>query len=173
MNSKKKERCLCKSLLKNNQSSNKIKISPNLHKREEFLFSNKTNKEILLSLIKSSQVNLLMEIKEKTTNSPKEKAVILKSFLKELKNNLSYILIEKSLYKKYLENNIDNFKSILQKKIEKLNNNKNSKDINNNNHKKEEYIETEIKEKNYEGNELSKLQLQNFKIENEIEKTNF
>lgn len=48
-----------------------------------------------------------------------------------------------------------------------------SKDINNNNHKKEEYIETEIKEKNYEGNELSKLQLQNFKIENEIEKANF
>ena len=37
----------------------------------------------------------------------------------------------------------------------------------------ENYMETEIKEINYDGTELSKLKIQNFKIENELTKTNF
>lgn len=99
----------------------------------------------------------------------KEKLLNIKNQLSELKTNLSYILKEKNTNKNYLENNINKIKYELQNTIQKNKKNDSKSGDNNNDY----YLETEAKEKNYEGNELSKLKLQNFKIENEIKKAEF
>ena len=157
-------------MLKNNPN---ILLSSNPHKKEEILFSSKTHKEVLLSLIKSGQLSLLSEINQKSLYSGKEKVNIIKTFLKDLKNNLTYILKEKKSNAIYLENNINNTKKIIQNKIFNKNKDINYNNINDDTNENDKYLETEAKEKNYEGNELSKLKFQNFKIENEIQKTNF
>lgn len=157
-------------MLKNNTN---ILLSSNPHKKEEILFSSKTHKEVLLSLIKSGQLSLLSEINQKSSYSGKEKVNIIKTFLKDLKNNLTYILKEKKSNAIYLENNINNTKQIIQNKIFNKNKDINYNNINDDTNENDKYLETEAKEKNYEGNELSKLKFQNFKIENEIQKTNF
>ena len=157
-------------MLKNNTN---ILLSSNPHKKEEILFSSKTNKEVLLSLIKSGQLSLLSQINQKSSYSGKEKVNIIKTFLKDLKNNLTYILKEKKSNAIYLENNINNTKQIIQNKIFNKNKDNNYNNTTDDTNENEKYLETEAKEKNYEGNELSKLKFQNFKIENEIQKTNF
>ena len=157
-------------MLKNNTN---ILLSSNPHKKEEILFSSKTNKEVLLSLIKSGQLSLLSQINQKSSYSGKEKVNIIKTFLKDLKNNLTYILKEKKSNAIYLKNNINNTKQIIQNKIFNKNKDKNFNYTIDDTIENEKYLETEAKEKNYEGNELSKLKFQNFKIENEIQKTNF
>ena len=157
-------------MLKNNTN---ILLSSNPHKKEEILFSSETNKEVLLSLIKSGQLSLLSQINQKSSYSGKEKVNIIKTFLKDLKNNLTYILKEKKSNAIYLENNINNTKKIIQNKIFNKNKDNNFNNTTDDTNENEKYLETEAKEKNYEGNELSKLKFQNFKIENEIQKTNF
>jgi hypothetical protein len=116
---------------------------------------------------------LLSEIKQKSLYSGKEKVNIIKTFLKDLKNNLTYILKEKKSNAIYLENNINNTKQIIQNKIFNKNKDNNYNNTTDDTNENEKYLETEAKEKNYEGNELSKLKFQNFKIENEIQRTNF
>ena len=153
-------------LLTINSSTNNIHLLPSKYKKEEILFSNKSNKEILLSLIKTAQTKLLSKIK----NSTKDKIFIFKNILKELKEDLSFILDKKYINKNYLEINLNNSKIVIQNK-------KKNKDNNSIRRSNKEVIidnlETEVKEINYDGNELSKLKLQIFKIENEILKTDF
>ena len=145
-------------ILKKTSTNFSCNISlPNPYLKQEILFTHKSQKEILLSLIKSAQVTLLSEIKKNKSNK-KEIIKFIKEFLYELKNNLEYILKEKNLTKTNLENNYNNYKSQIQLKIGKK-------------YKNNSETNTEMVEKNYEGNELSKLKLLNFKIENEIIKT--
>ena len=157
-------------MLKNNTN---ILLSSNPHKNEEILFSSKTHKEVLLSLIKSGQLSLLSEINQKSSYSGKEKVNIIKTFLKDLKNNLTYILKEKKSNAIYLENNINNTKQIIQNKIFNKNKDINYNNINDDTNENDKYLETEAKEKNYEGNELSKLKFQNFKIEMKYKRQTF
>ena len=156
---------------KMNKFINNIKLLPNPYLKEEILFSNKAHKEVLLSLIKSIQVRLISG-NNKKENTKKDNIILLKIFLKELINKLSYILNEKCKNKNYLESNINYTKKELKNKIKKKEIYNNKKDVNED-LETENYMETEIKEINYDGTELSKLKIQNFKIENELTKTNF
>ena len=156
---------------KMNKFINNIKLLPNPYLKEEILFSNKAHKEVLLSLIKSIQVRLISG-NNKKENTKKDNIILLKILLKELINKLSYILNEKCKNKNYLESNINYTKKEVKNKIKKKEIYNNKKDANED-LETENYIETEIKEINYEGDELSKLKIQNFKIENELTKTNF
>jgi hypothetical protein len=154
-----------------NKLINNIILLPNPYLKEEILFSNKAHKEILLSLIKSIQVKL-MSRNNKNENTKKDNIIIYKMLLKELINKLSYVLNEKCKSKNYLESNINYTKKELKHKIKNKEIYNNKKNVNED-LETENYLETEIKEINFDGNELSKLKIQNFKIENELTKTDF
>jgi hypothetical protein len=129
-------------------SSNNL-LLPNPHFKEEILFSNKSQKDILLSLIKSAQVSLLASLKQKSSNSkPKKMNFFFKNLLLDLKKNLLFAVNEKNLSKSYYENNIKSTKLQIQKNYD-------------------------IFSKKSEGNELSKLKILNFIIENDILETDF
>ena len=141
---------------------------------EEIYYYDKSQKEILLSLIKNSQLNLLMQLSV-VDNS--EKINTIKDFLKDLKGFLAYLLNEKIKNKDNLQLNVNIKKERMQAEIS--NNSKYDKKIKDNiiiKRKKKSFqknVDTEMVEKNYVGSELSKLKLQNFKTENEIIKTDF
>ena len=119
------------------------------HFKEEILFSNKSQKHILLSLIKTAQVELLSSLKQNSDNfKKKKKNLFLKNLLLDLKKNLLFVLNEKNKSKSYYENNLKNTKLKFQKNYG-------------------------IFDKKYRGNELSKLKILNFKIENDILETDF
>jgi hypothetical protein len=141
---------------------------------EEIYYYDKSQKEILLSLIKNSQLNLLMQLNMIDDN---EKMNAIKDFLKDLKGFLAYLLNEKIKNKDNLQLNVNTKKERLQTEIS--NNSKYDRKIKDNNIIKrknksfQKNVDTEMVEKNYVGSELSKLRLQNFKTENEIKKTDF
>ena len=141
---------------------------------EEIYYYDKSQKEILLSLIKNSQLNLLMQLNMIDDN---EKMNAIKDFLKDLKGFLAYLLNEKIKNKDNLQLNVNTKKERLQTEIS--NNSKYDRKIKENNIIKrknksfQKNVDTEMVEKNYVGSELSKLRLQNFKTENEIKKTDF
>ena len=141
---------------------------------EEIYYYDKSQKEILLSLIKNSQLNLLMQLGMADNN---EKINTIKDFLKDLKGFLAYLLNEKIKNKDNLQLNVNTKKERIQNAIS--NNSKYDKKIKDNTiikRKKSSFqknVDTEMVEKNYVGSELSKLKLQNFKTENEIIKTDF
>lgn len=141
---------------------------------EEIYYYDKSQKEILLSLIKNSQLNLLMQLNMIDDN---EKMNAIKDFLKDLKGFLAYLLNEKIKNKDNLQLNVNTKKERLQTEIS--NNSKYGRKIKDNNIIKrknksfQKNVDTEMVEKNYVGSELSKLRLQNFKTENEIKKTDF
>ena len=141
---------------------------------EEIYYYDKSQKEILLSLIKNSQLNLLMQLSMIDDN---EKMNTIKDFLKDLKGFLAYLLNEKIKNKDNLQLNVNSKKERLQSEIS--NNSKYDRKVKDNNIIKrknksfQKNIDTEMVEKNYVGSELSKLRLQNFKTENEIKKADF
>jgi len=141
---------------------------------EEIYYYDKSQKEILLSLIKNSQLNLLMQLGMADNN---EKINTIKDFLKDLKGFLAYLLNEKIKNKDNLQLNVNTKKERIQNAIS--NNSKYDKKIKDNtiikrkNKSFQKNVDTEMVEKNYVGSELSKLKLQNFKTENEIIKTDF
>jgi len=141
---------------------------------EEIYYYDKSQKEILLSLIKNSQLNLLMQLNMIDDN---EKMNAIKDFLKDLKGFLAYLLNEKIKNKDNLQLNVNTKKERLQTEIS--NNSKYDRKIKENNIIKrknksfQKNVDTEMVEKNYVGSELSKLRLQNFKTENEIKKADF
>ena len=141
---------------------------------EEIYYYDKSQKEILLSLIKNSQLNLLMQLSMIDDN---EKMNAIKDFLKDLKGFLAYLLNEKIKNKDNLQLNVNTKKERLQTEIS--NNSKYDRKIKDNNIIKrknksfQKNVDTEMVEKNYVGSELSKLRLQNFKTENEIKKADF
>ena len=155
----------------------------NFYKKEENFYYDKSQKEMLLSYIKNAQFDLLNKI-DKIENS-KEKINLIKKLLIDLKVFLAYLFNEKIRNKDYLQTSVNNNKSRLQNEIKKNykydNINHNDIIINKSLIVKSKYkldekqieIDTEMVEKNYIGSEVSKLKLQNFKIENEIIKTDF
>ena len=154
---------------KNQNKTFNLLLLPNPHLKEEILFSNKFQKQLLLSQIKQAQLSILSKIGQNESFSKKNKANFFKQLLHELKNNLSDILNQKKLKENYLLKNINDTKNFLQKKIFNFSIQKQIE-------KKEiegEICETAEAEKKFEGNELSKLKMLNFEIENEIKKINF
>ena len=145
-----------------NLFSSKI-IKP--HTNEETLFSNKSHKEILLSLIKS-KINILLK-PNLESNSQGNKINGFKELLSDLKRNLSYMLNEKKTKEKYLQNKINFNKKAIQNKIYNSNR-KMSKD-----EESKVNLKTDISDKVYGKDELSKLKMMNFKAENEIQKLDF
>ena len=155
----------------------------NFYKKEENFYYDKSQKEMLLSYIKNAQFDLLNKI-DKIENS-KEKINLIKKLLMDLKVFLAYLFNEKIRNKDNLQTSVNNNKSRLQNEIKKnykydninhSNNIINKSIIVKSNYKLDEIqkvIDTEMAEKNYIGSEVSKLKLQNFKIENEIIKTDF
>lgn len=155
----------------------------NFYKKEENFYYDKSQKEMLLSYIKNAQFDLLNKI-DKIENS-KEKINLIKKRLMDLKVFLAYLFNEKIRNKDNLQTSVNNNKSRLQNEIKKnykydninhSNNIINKSLIVKSNYKldeKQKVIDTEMAEKNYIGSEVSKLKLQNFKIENEIIKTDF
>ena len=155
----------------------------NFYKKEENFYYDKSQKEMLLSYIKNAQFDLLNKI-DKIENS-KEKINLIKKLLMDLKVFLAYLFNEKIRNKDNLQTSVNNNKSRLQNEIKKnykydninhSNNIINKSIIVKSNYKldeKQKVIDTEMAEKNYIGSEVSKLKLQNFKIENEIIKTDF
>ena len=155
----------------------------NFYKKEENFYYDKSQKEVLLSYIKNAQFDLLNKI-DKIENS-KEKINLIKKLLMDLKVFLAYLFNEKIRNKDNLQTSVNNNKSRLQNEIKKnykydninhSNNIINKSIIVKSNYKldeKQKVIDTEMAEKNYIGSEVSKLKLQNFKIENEIIKTDF
>ena len=124
-------------------------LLPNPHFKEEILFSNKSQKQILLSLIKSAQVSLLSSLKQKSSNfKSKKRSFFFKNLLLDLKKNLSFALNEKNLSMSYYENNIKKTQLQIQQNYD-------------------------IFKKKHEENELSNLKILNFKIENDILETDF
>ena len=163
-----------KKIFKRNKSSknnlfNKLALY-NPYTKEENLFNNKSHKEILLSFIKKAQMALLLDIKSNNCITKKEKIKYFKKLISDLKQNLIYMLIEKKTKEKFLMKKINKIKKSLQDKIYNSKQEKeNNKDI-----KYEDLIkETEVLEKSYGGNELSKLKMINFVAENEIQKLDF
>ena len=144
-----------------NDLNNKFTLK-NPYAQEENLFSNKTNKEILLYQIKSMQMSLLLPNK----SIPKEEKINnIKKILIDFKQSLIYMLIQKNTKRLFLKKKINDKKRLIQNKLfnadeQKGNNKKNIKEI-------------EILEKNYGDNELSKLKTLNFEAENDIGKLNF
>ena len=163
-----------KKIFKRNKSSknnlfNKLALY-NPYTKEENLFNNKSHKEILLSFIKKAQMALLLDIKSNNCITKKEKIKYFKKLISDLKQNLIYMLIEKKTKEKFLMKKINKIKKSLQDKIYNSKQEKeNNKDI-----KYEDFIkETEVLEKSYGGNELSKLKMLNFVAENELQKLDF
>ena len=140
------------------------------YSKEENLFNNKSHKEILLSLLKTAEMTLIFETKSNNFNTKKEKMNFIKKLISDLNQNLIYMLIEKKTKEIYLNKKINKIKKYLQNKIYNSNQEKDkNEDI-----KYEDFIkETEVLEKSYGGNELSKLKMLNFTAENEIQKLDF
>ena len=122
---------------------------PNIHFKEEILFSNKTQKELLISHIKDAQIKIIS--KKKKNNNNLNNINIFKNILIELKQNLLDILKEKQKKEKYLQNKLNKIKKMLQINI----------------------FKKEKVEKCFGRDEISKLKILNFEIENEIKKIDF
>lgn len=160
--------------MKNKKSKNKLKrleqinvrraFSPNppketlfINKQNEILFSQKRSLEILLNIIKKSQISLISEMSEKDKNF-----LTLKQKLSQLKEKLNLLLKEKNKIKVKLEDKNEIFKSDSVEKLfltYELVEEKKSKII------------TE-KDKVYPS-EIDKIKSLNFEIENKIKKLNF
>ena len=162
-----------KKIPKRNKSKNNLFNKLSLYSpysKEENLFNNKSHKEILLSLIKESQIDLLLQIKSNNFITKKDKMNYFKKLITDLNQNLIYMLIEKKSKEIYLNKKKNEIEKNLQKEIYNSNQIKEkSKET-----KYEDFIkETEVLEKSYGGNELSKLKMINFVAENEIQKLDF
>ena len=134
------------------KSAKKIFIRNNngfIHFKEEILFSNKTQKELLISHIKDAQIKIIS--KKKKNNNNLNNINIFKNILIELKQNLLDILKEKQKKEKYLQNKLNKIKKMLQINI----------------------FKKEKVEKCFGRDEISKLKILNFEIENEIKKIDF
>ena len=132
----------------------------NSYTQEENLSSSKSNKEMLLSEIKSIQISLLLS---NESNTRKAKINNFKKSLYDFKQNLIQALILKKAKELYLQKKINDIKKKIQNKLYDSNKQKKNK----------EKSKKESKEKNYEIDELSELKMLNFKAENEITKLNF
>ena len=128
-----------------------------INNEEQILFNHKSSLETLLNIIKNTQVLYL----SKDNNINKNKNT--KQILITLKENLNLLLKEKTKKHNYIKNKNDFIKTKLQNVLFPK-----SKDTNNigYNNKIKDNISTSI-------SEINQLQLLNFQIKNEIDKTNF
>ena len=98
-------------------NNNVLKSNPN--NKEENLFSNKSQKEIILGQIKSAQMSILSEIKKETSQKIKNQkynVIIFKDILIELKNNLLDLLKEKKIKMNYLKKQFEKKKKFCKKR---------------------------------------------------------
>ena len=151
-------------------SSSKEKTSKNINPyfKEETLFANEYHKEILLFLIKN-KINLLLKSNQ-DCNSKRTKTTLFKELLSDLKLNLTYMLHEKTIKEKYLKDKMYITKNVIQNKIFNLNQ---KVSYINREEENKANIEIDVLERVYGGDELSKIKMMNFKVENEIKKYDF
>ena len=150
--------------LHNTGRTNTTNILP---KKEEILFAHKTSLEILLAIIKKSQIDYLQTKNENSVNTNN-----IKNILNELKISLSEILNEQEKIASILSAQKNDQTQKLTNLIFNTSFSKrsisNMTDLNSN----YQTLVTESVESDL-GNETSQLKLLNFKTENEIEKLNF
>lgn len=139
-----------KSLIINNYrcetAPNIIPSKQNSHsKKEEILFSHKSSLEILLGIIKNSQISFLSNISFQKNLSKKKE---IKEILMDFKDNLNSIFKEQKTKSRFFESQFIKQKSFVQ----------------------EEIFENHSKNKNYQNlkNEIEQLRILNFKAINEI-----
>lgn len=146
-------------------------------KKEEIFIFDKSQKEILLNTIKNSQLYLLNQFSNTNNNEViKEKNIYIIEFLRNLKNFLGYLLNEKIINQDYLQLDVNNKKIKIHNEMSKFFNYDCDKKINNNDSNKSTTnsdIGKESIEKNNVFNELFKLKLLNFIIENKIKEMEF
>jgi hypothetical protein len=148
-----------------------------LEKKEEIFIFDKSQKEILLNTIKNSQLYLLNQFSNTNNNEViKEKNIYIIEFLRNLKSFLGYLLNEKIINQDYLQLDVNNKKIKIHNEMSKFFNYDCDKKINNNDSNKSTTnsdIGKESIEKNNVFNELFKLKLLNFIIENKIKEMEF
>ena len=135
-------------LLNKNQSSN--------DKKNKFLFNYKSSLEVLLNNIKYFQLDYLSE------QSKKNKKITKKN-LSLLKNDLNMLLLEKNKQYNYFKEKNEISKNNLQLIL--FPSSEENKELNNNTNLENNIITSVI--------EKEQLQLLNFQMQNEINKTNF
>lgn len=144
-------------------------------KKEEIFFYDKSQKEILLDTIKNSQLYLLNQFCDTNNNElKKEKNIFIIEFLRNLKGFLAYLLNEKIKNKDYLQLDVNNKKIKLHNEMskflkydyDKINDDSNKSKMNLD-------IDEESREKGHIFNEVFKLKLLNFIIENKIKEMEF
>ena len=86
------------------------KMTISFSKKESILFSHKSFLEIMLNIIKSSQITFFSKISEK--NIPNKK--VIKEILSELKDNLNTMHKEQKTKTSFYESQLLNQKSIIQ-----------------------------------------------------------
>ena len=125
---------------------------------EQVLFSHKSSLETLLNIIKDFQLEYL----SKNFNKSKNNKTTTKEMITSLKDNLNIMLNEKNKKLNYIQNKNEMTKKNIQSKlfpsIEEMKINK---------------YNLSLENKNYFISEKNQLELLNFQIKNEIEKTNF
>ena len=135
--------------------SNSIHFFPKKQSNDEILVSVKVKLDILLSIIKNTQLSLITSQKSVNDNNKYEnqtKKYMTKNILHDLNKNLTEMYNAKKLNLSILKNKYRNNKSNIQSKTNKYKKCKNS-DINQ--------------------DDLDLLKLSNFRIENEIKKYDF
>jgi hypothetical protein len=125
---------------------------------EQVLFSHKSSLETLLNIIKDFQLEYL----SKNFNKSKNNKISTKQMITSLKDSLNIMLNEKNKKLDYIQNKNEMTKKNVQSKlfpyIEEMKINK---------------YNLSLENKNYFISEKNQLELLNFQIKNEIEKTNF
>ena len=154
----------------NDEVNSKIldKVNSNFIKSQEILFNQKTFYEILLDLVKKTQLNYLNKTKPGTNNfNKKQNNIQIKEIITNLKEDLTSVLKEKQLNLNYMQKINSEKKAELQNLLFPSNECKRRQ-----NFLGCETILSENDEK-CEESEINQIKNMNFRIENEILSINY
>lgn len=148
-----------------------------MEKKEEMIYYDKSQKEILLNIIKNTQLHFLNQLNDANNNEKsKGNKKDIKTILENLKRFVAYLLNEKIKNKDYLQLDVNNKKSKLLAEISKyLKYEYDFQNTNKNKNKTRLYldIDKEEREKKNLFSELFNYKLKNFITENEIKEVEF
>ena len=148
-----------------------------MEKKEEMIYYDKSQKEILLNIIKNTQLHFLNQLNDANNNEKsKGNKKDIKTILENLKLFVAYLLNEKIKNKDYLQLDVNNKKSKLLAEISKyLKYEYDFQNTNKNKNKTRLYldIDKEEREKKNLFSELFNYKLKNFITENEIKEAEF
>ena len=148
-----------------------------MEKKEEMIYYDKSQKEILLNIIKNTQLHFLNQLNDANNNEKsKGNKKDIKTILENLKRFVAYLLNEKIKNKDYLQLDVNNKKSKLLSEISKyLKYEYDFQNTNKNKNKTRLYldIDKEEREKKNLFSELFNYKLKNFITENEIKEVEF